>query len=441
MTDFYHVTKDPVHGTMQFTSAENNWIKPFIDSQNFQRLRHIKQLGMVDYVFPGAVHTRFNHSLGCCYIASQIAQKIKLSDKQKQLVMIACLLHDIGHGPFSHAFEDIFINKSIRHEDWTPYFLEDYLTPEFFISYNKKNPKHALDEQQFGDIAAMIMHKGKMNPVMADIVSSQLDADRLDYLLRDNHFCGVRYGQFDLSWMLHCLAIVATPRGKRLGVTHKGIGVVEHYLMARRLMTRNIYHLQKKLAYEFLLVQFLAKLASNLDKHSDLNQSLPSLAQFLQATKLFNEQGAKNKSDFLRENYTLYRSLCDYDVYLLIQKIAQDQNHHLQPLASRIAQRVMPKNYKLYRLEQSEAEKALSRFKEENPEILDWQIGLIKSPHQSYRVEEPIYVINDRGETKPISDYSLIIQALSEIKEEIAFIYVDRPLLNHKKVKAFIEQI
>ena len=97
-------------------------------------------------------------------------------------------------------------------------------------------------------IADMIMHKPINKSVLADIVSSQLDADRLDYLLRDSHFCGVRYGEFDFRWMLHCMAIVESKEGERLGITHKGIGVVEHYLMARRLMTRNIYHSQKKLA-------------------------------------------------------------------------------------------------------------------------------------------------------------------------------------------------
>ena len=114
MNNIFHVIKDPVHGTMQFTSTEDMWIKPFVDSQHFQRLRHIKQLGLGDFIFPGAVHTRFNHCLGCCYVGSQIAHKIGLADEERQLVMIACLLHDIGHGPFSHAFEGIFHDKLIN---------------------------------------------------------------------------------------------------------------------------------------------------------------------------------------------------------------------------------------------------------------------------------------------------------------------------------------
>src|SRR5579862_8315652 len=267
MNNTYHVIKDPVHGTMQFTSLEDAWVKPFIDSPNFQRLRHIKQLGLGDVIFPGAVHSRFNHCLGCCYVASQIAQKVGLTDDEQQLVMIACLLHDIGHGPFSHAFEGIFYNKLILHEDWTPYFLADYNNDLFFASYNERNPKHPLDRKKFEEIANMIMHQPIEKRMLADVVSSQLDADRLDYLLRDSHFCGVRYGEFDFRWMLHCMAIIESKEGERLGITHKGIGVVEHYLMARRLMTRNIYHSQKKLALESLLVQLLANLAENLEFH------------------------------------------------------------------------------------------------------------------------------------------------------------------------------
>lgn len=263
-----HVIKDPVHGTIQFATVENNWIKPFIDSPNFQRLRHIKQLGMGDFIFPGAVHTRFNHCIGCAYVASQIAHKIGLSDEERQLVITACLLHDIGHGPFSHAFEDVFQEKLIRHEDWTPFFLADYKNAAFFDNYNHFNPRHNLTEEKFRLIENMIMHKSSGKRVLSDIVSSQLDADRLDYLLRDSHFCGVAYGQFDLRWLLNCMTIINSDRGESLGITHKGIGVIEHYLMARRLMTRNIYHLQKKLAFESFTIKLLQSLAESLDHYA-----------------------------------------------------------------------------------------------------------------------------------------------------------------------------
>ena len=245
----YHVIKDPVHGVMEFSSQEDAWIKPFIDHPYFQRLRHIKQAGMADLIFPGATHTRFNHGLGCCYVASQIAKKIHLSAADKQLVMIAGLLHDIGHGPFSHTIEDLFSERCVRHEMWTPYFLEAFQSDAFIQDYNQRNPDAPLSKAKLFEIQQIIMH-AHPNLLLTDIVSSQLDADRFDYLLRDSHFCGVRYGQFDLRWMLHCLTIVPTEQGPRLGVTYKGVGVVEHYLAARRLMIRNIYHHYKKFAIE-----------------------------------------------------------------------------------------------------------------------------------------------------------------------------------------------
>ncbi len=146
-TTMFHVIKDPVHDTIQFTSEEDRWIKPFIDSPHFQRLRHIKQMGLGDLIFPGAVHTRFNHCIGCCYVGSQIAKKIGLNDADRQLVMIACLLHDIGHGPFSHAFEGIFTKKTIRHEAWTKNFLAAYATDEFFEHYNKLKSAREIEQR------------------------------------------------------------------------------------------------------------------------------------------------------------------------------------------------------------------------------------------------------------------------------------------------------
>jgi HD superfamily phosphohydrolase len=112
----------------------------------------------------------------------------------------------------------------------------------------------------------------------------------LDYLLRDSHFCGVRYGEFDFRWMLHCMAIVDSPKGQRLGLTHKGIGVFEHYVMARRLMTRNIYQSQKKLALEEFMVRLLSSLATSLEEHSPFSLIRASrLGQFLLAANQFNQ--------------------------------------------------------------------------------------------------------------------------------------------------------
>ncbi len=452
MNNTYHVIKDPVHGTMQFTTLEDAWVKPFIDSPNFQRLRHIKQLGLGDVIFPGAVHSRFNHCLGCCYVASQIAQKVGFADEERQLVMIACLLHDLGHGPFSHAFEGIFKDKLIRHEDWTPYFLADYNTEDFFSAYNQRNPRFPLNSEKFEEIANMIMHRPVEKRMLADVVSSQLDADRLDYLLRDSHFCGVRYGEFDFRWMLHCLAIVNSYSGeKRLGITHKGIGVVEHYLMARRLMTRNIYHSQKKLAIESLLVQMLATLAGTLEHEATYASMRETpLAKFLMAANQFNltldstTNTKQLKNNFLVENQENYKTLCDYDVFTLIKQLAErkDDNPATQ-IAKRLHHRQMPKIIRLDEVRLPKAEADLREFKTKyQQDFQDWQLMIVQTPHQSYSGEDdPILVVNEQNVIQPIGNYSIMINAISDKLEHIAFLCVDKKIENDRRVSAFIKNL
>jgi HD superfamily phosphohydrolase len=446
----YHVIKDPVHGTMQFTDIEDGWVKPFINSPHFQRLRHIKQLGMGDFIFPGAVHTRFNHCLGCCYIGSQIAHKIGLADEERQLVMIACLLHDIGHGPFSHAFEDVFDQKRIRHEDWTPFFLADYRRSDFFEDYNNLNPRYSLTESKFAMVESMIMHRSTVKNVLADIVSSQLDADRLDYLRRDSHFCGVEYGQFDFRWMLHCMAIVNDKQHERLGITHKGIGVVEHYLMARRLMMRNIYFSQKKLALEYLLVELLAKVAEQLDGAALADLRTTRLGLFLARVNEFN-QSARSAPDikalkqkFLNDCYPIYKELCDYDVFAMINRLVElKDNSSLSQIAARLQFREIPKIIRADFMNLAQLEALVAEFKSAHAKTIeDWQMAVIKTPHQSYSADDdPILVLDEHNEVRPINEMSLMINAISDKYEQTGFLCIDRAVMGDKKVEAFVKKV
>lgn len=447
----FHVIKDPVHGTMQFTTTENQWIKPLIDSPLFQRLRHVKQLGMGDFIFPGAVHTRFNHSLGCSYVASQIAQKIGLTEEERQLAMIACLLHDIGHGPFSHTFEDLFANKCIRHEAWTPYFLAEYRSETFFDEYNQHNPRHPLNKEKFLLIEEMIMHKSKHHHLIADIVSSQLDADRLDYLLRDSHFCGVSYGEFDFRWMLNSMIIVDSPQGPRLGLTHKGIGVVEHYLMARRLMIRNIYFHQKKLAFEYFLIKLLTHLAQTLEDYTAYREVKNTrLGRFLCSANQFNHQmktassPEKLKQTFLKNNYVDYKELSDYDVFAAIKQLAQmNIEHPAAQIAERIHLRQMPKIISLDSTTIETAENLIHTFKHENKNtVSDWQIAIIKTPHQSYSIEEdPILIADEYGRTRPLNTLSMMINAIGDKLEQHAFLCIDKTIYANPGIQNIIQEL
>lgn len=439
----FHVIKDPVHGTMQFTDCEDRWIKPFINSPLFQRLRNIKQMGMTNLIFPGAVHTRFNHSLGCCYVANQISTKIALDDQSRQLVVLACLMHDIGHGPFSHAFEGIFTRNPIKHEDWTPNFLATYHNDEFITQYNQLNPDFPLSKEALLRVEAMIMHTEKENKLLADIVSSQLDADRLDYLLRDAHFCGVSYGEYDLRWLLHVVTRVNANGEERLGITHKGIGAVEQYLMARRLLMRNINHHQKKRAAETLLVQWLQQLAISVEDEAIFSSIKETdLGQFFINVSRYNA-GTQDKKSFLTENFERYSNLFDYDVLALIRHLSKlDSDHDAVLLAKRIQARALPKTYRLTKAQMKKTKASIDIIKEKHKDsIRDWQLMLIEAPHQSYTSQDDPIWVDDGESLQPLSELSHLIGAMSDKLEYIDFLSIDHEALDTPAVKALLAEI
>ncbi len=452
-TNHFHVIKDPVHGVMQFSDKENSWIKPFINHPHFQRLRHIRQVGMADLIFPGAVYTRFNHSLGCCYVSSQIANKIGLIDEEKQLVILACLLHDIGHGPFSHAFEGLFTNKCIRHEEWTPSFLKEFQHTDFLEKYNHENPEFPLNAEKFEAIEQMITHRYTKNKLLSDIVSSQLDADRLDYLLRDSHFCGVKYGEFDLRWMLHCLTPVPTEEGLRLGVTKKGVGVVEHYLVARWLMIRNIYHHDKKHAAEHMLTKFLIALAKYIPSpEADFLESYRSspLGKLLININSFNKMiegrkpTQKEKEKFLSDNFVLYKKLSDIQVLALIAELADlEIKHDVVLLAQRIQYRQMPKVVSLDISQIYDIQAQVEALKKNHPAtISDWQLEIISAPRLCYSEDfDPIWVLGSQGQISKINESSLLVNSLANQYEHACLLFIDCALVDMSEIQELVRKI
>lgn len=447
----YHVIKDPVHGVMQFSDIENRWIKPFINHKYLQRLRNVKQNGLADFIFPGAVYTRFNHVLGCCYVASQIANKIGLDNNDKQLVMIACLLHDIGHGPFSHAFEGLFSHDCIHHEAWTPYFLQAFTQENFLQEYNELNPEYPLNEEKIKKIQQMIMHEYSDNKLLSDIVSSQIDADRFDYLLRDSHFCGVKYGEFDLLWMLHCLTPVETTEGLRLGITHKGVGVVEHYLLARWLMIRNIYHNPKKHAIEHLLVKFMVQLAEHMPQAEFLKSyQETNLGKLLIAANFFNKNcgnkkpSQENINQFLTENFRLYKSLCDFSVLSIIEDLSLlSLDHDIVKLAKSLRQRQMPIVIPLKLTQIDDIQHLVDKFKLSfRNQISDWQLEIISTPQLCYaKNNDAIWVKNKEGHLSRLSDISHVVSALSDRYEHACALFIDKELSNTQIAQDLLKSV
>ncbi|HFC9263036.1 TPA: HD domain-containing protein [Legionella pneumophila] len=194
---------DPVHGIMCVENELYITIKRVIDSHYFQRLRQIKQLSFAEFAYPGAVHNRFSHSIGACYLSTVVFSTIyndsTNNEDQKICLALTALIHDIGHGPFFHSFEKIFNyalnfvdNKigKISHEDWTQVFLKKLIEENYI-------------ERNYGRVVEDIYTKETNK--LHGIISSQLDVDRFDYLLRDSHFYGVSYGNFDLLWLINRL--------------------------------------------------------------------------------------------------------------------------------------------------------------------------------------------------------------------------------------------
>ena len=235
--------KDPVHGYIEVQAP----LVPLLDTEAVQRLRYIKQLGFVYLVYPGANHTRFEHSLGAMHLASLLAKQLELSEEDTLLVCTAALLHDIGHGPFSHSSERLRLEYGPFSHDKIEPFLT---TPDIadILGENGTDPK---------EIVGMVAG----NHRLAGIIHGDLDVDRMDYLLRDAHYTGVPYGNLDSSRLIQSL--VLTPSG--LAIRESGIAAAESLLIARTLMGPSVYyHHVGRIAEEMFLLAARSHFAGNI---------------------------------------------------------------------------------------------------------------------------------------------------------------------------------
>ncbi len=228
------IYRDPVHNIIRLRTDtdEGQLMVRLIDSKEFQRLRRIKQLGLALYTYQGAEHSRFTHSLGVLHLMTRVldrlGEKHAIRKEDRAAARAAALLHDIGHGPFSHVMEKVL---GFHHEAWT---VRAVLSDETEIGRELRAHSEELPER----IAEII--EGRFQPAaLAQLVSSQLDVDRMDYLLRDSLMTGAKYGIYDLEWIINALAI--DEAGDRIYVEARGLYAVEEYLQARYYMFRQVY--------------------------------------------------------------------------------------------------------------------------------------------------------------------------------------------------------
>lgn len=242
-----------------------------IDSPLLQRLRGIRQLAMASLVYPGALHTRFDHSLGVAHLAGQMADSLKLDVDERRMVRIAGLLHDIGHGPFSHVSETALeryadrsrIPPEHQHEKIHELVTSDLVKNDYRL--------HAiLGQNDCADIARLL-GAGHSEPLLKAIISGPLDADKQDYLLRDSHFCGVRYGVFDIGQFFRSLVCGSRENGRELMVSQDGIHAVEQYVLAKYYMTAMVYRHKVRLITDQMITRAIF-LGVDRDKIEELHK-------------------------------------------------------------------------------------------------------------------------------------------------------------------------
>ncbi len=310
--------RDPLHNIISLDESlpDDRLIVELIDSIEFQRLRRIKQLGIAMFTYQGAEHSRFTHSIGVMHLMTRALNLLgthhPISEEARVVGRAGALLHDLGHGPFSHVMEKVF---RFHHEDWTRRIVLDEGT-EVNRSLRSFDPE--LPEK----LASLYKHD--YSPAfVSQLVSSQLDCDRMDYLLRDSLMTGAKYGIYDMEWVLHALKI--DEHSDRVYVEAKGLYAVEEYLQARYYMFRQVYFHRTLRSAEAVLVSALMR-ARELMERDELG---------------FRMRGSVFEKMLIGEAVSTseYLQLDDTDLTFHLKQWSRDRDATLADLASRFIHR------------------------------------------------------------------------------------------------------
>jgi hypothetical protein len=326
------IINDPIYG---FVTLPDDFIYELINHPYFQRLRRIKQLGLTNLVYPGALHTRFHHAIGAMHLMTEAikvlqSKQVEITEEETQAVNIAILLHDIGHGPFSHALEHAIV-QGVNHED-----ISDLLMQELNKQYKGKLT-----------LAIKIFNNQYKKKFLHQLVSSQLDMDRLDYLRRDSFFTGVSEGVISSDRIIKMLNV----KKDELVIEEKGIYSIEKFIIARRLMYWQVYLHKTVVSAENMLVGILVRAKELAAKGADLFAT-PALAVFLKND--FSKKDFITKPDLL-DSFAL---LDDYDIFTSVKVWAQHEDKILSTLCTNLV------NRKLFRIELKREKAELTSKKE-----------------------------------------------------------------------------
>jgi len=417
--DEVKVFKDPVH---RYVRVTDQVIWDLIATPEFQRLRRIKQLGTTYLTFHGAEHSRFNHSLGVYEIVRRIINKFANRNgwnKEERLVCLcAALLHDLGHGPFSHSFEKVF---SLDHEQFTKrIILED----------TNVNNVLCRVENDFPEKVAQVIDQTYDDQLVVSVISSQIDADRMDYLLRDAYYTGVSYGQFDMERILR----VMRPTRDQIVIKSTGMHAVEDYIMSRYQMYWQVYFHPVTRSAEVILTKIFHR-AKFLYRNGYQFQMEPTLlvSLFEQDVELID-----------------YLQLDESVIYYYFQRWQQEEDKILRDLCSRFINRRLFKYVEYDPEKQSDTyQKLVYLFQQAGIDpnyylVIDSSSDL---PYDVYRAGEgrvPIYLQMSSGDLKELSTYSVIVDSITGKTREDHKLYYPLEKVNqikNERVKNEIQKL
>ena len=404
------ILRDPVHGLVAFESAEESIVPALLETQEVQRLRSIRQMGLASLAYPGADHTRFSHAIGAAHVMTRLLRRLRaiheelppeerVSDELAREALAAALLHDLGHGPFSHVFEEA-LPESRRHEEWTERLVLDPAT-------DVNRVLSRLDSSLPRRVADLV--RGQ-HPVtfLARAVSGTFDVDRCDYLLRDAHFTGVGYGRFDLDWLLRSLRFgvrKGSGAAPQLAIEGgKGVQAIESFILARLFMFQQVYFHKTERASEWMLRRIFVRLRQTLLDGDSIEGVPPAVVSL-----------AKTGDARLSE----YLALDDGVLWVALSALGSARDPVLSDLARRLVSRRLFKTFELFGEDAVPAARAralavardVASRRGLDPEVF---VGLDAASTLAFdEVDDPPMVVFPNGPPRPLAEVSFLLGRLA----------------------------
>ncbi len=401
------IVNDPIYG---FITIPNTVIFDLIEHPYFQRLRRISQMGMSYLVYPGAHHTRFHHALGAMFLMRKAVQVlrfkgIEISEEEEEAIYIAILLHDIGHGPFSHAMENSIV-ESVNHEQISLLFMEEL----------NRNFNNRLT------LAITIFKDEYDRKFLHQLISSQLDMDRLDYLRRDSFYTGVSEGAVNSERLITMLNV----HNDKLVVEEKGIYSVEKFIIARRLMYWQVYLHKTGIVAEQLLLRILKRAKELTDQGVELPASA-ALSFFL--------NHAITKETFTKDVLDTFSKLDDYDIVSAMKSWVSSEDFVLKTLAQMLLDRDLLKiKMKKKPVSSEKIKKKLKQVMQKHnltEEEANYFVFTGSIQNQAYRMDkDTINLLTKNGRIKDVAKASDQVN-LKALSEKVVKYYLCYPKSNN----------